>query len=237
MRPDTVSQTHDPALNRLLRSLPVGQRQRLAALCRGRSLQVDGKLAPTGLLFPLSGHVSECLGSGPWAAVQLGHVGAEGVIGAAAVLGHGRGALHATVCAAGSALVLAARGWQEALLVAPSLASLIQRYQGLQAGRLARCALCLGFHPAQARLARWLLAADDRSPRSPLAITHERLAVLLGLRRSGITVCARSLQAAGLIEYRRGEVRILDRRGLEGMACDCYADDRLAYRRAFPVRV
>lgn len=225
--------------NSLIDSLPAAQRQRLLSLCRTCSIEVDSVLssperAPKALVFPLSGLVSESSGSGDWGQVQLHGVGSEGVVGAGALLARGMPALRSTTTAAGLALVIDYRSWRAALQVAPRLLALLQRYHSLHTGQLARAAVCLGFHEAQPRLARWLLAAADRSDTEHLTITHERLAVLLGLRRSGVTVCAGRLHVGGLIDYRRGEIRILDREGLENAACDCYADDLAAHALAFP---
>lgn len=239
MIPASEPDRPSPQGNGVLNSLPAAQRQRLLSLCRTRSIAVGSvlgspELVPKALVFPLSGLVSESEGSGAWGLVQLHLIGAEGVIGAGGLLARGMPALRATTTAAGLALVIDQRGWRAALQVAPRLQTLLQRYHSLRIGQLARAAVCLGFHEAQPRLARWLLAAADRSDSQHLTITHERLAVLLGLRRSGVTVCAGRLHARGLIDYRRGDIRILDREGLENAACDCYADDLAAYALAFP---
>jgi CRP-like cAMP-binding protein len=94
---------------------------------------------------------------------------------------------------------------------------------------LAASAACLHFHLIGPRLARWLLATQDCAQASTFRVTHEFLAYMLGVRRVGITVAAGALQRAGLIEYHRGELTVLDREGLEAAACGCYATDRRAY--------
>lgn len=239
MTPDRESHNDLPTRNDLLRRLPVAQRQRLLALCRIQRFDVGTVLAEpaqlsTLLVFPLSGLVSESSGGGLWGLVQLHLIGSEGVIGASTLLARGMPTLCATVIAGGMALVIERRRWGLALQAAPRLHMLLQRYQSLQIGQLARAAVCLGFHEAQPRLARWLLTAADRGGGVQLAITHERLAVLLGLRRSGVTVCAGRLHARGFIDYRRGDIQILDRKGLEGAACICYGEDHAAHAFAFP---
>ena len=87
---------------------------------------------------------------------------------------------------------------------------------------LAQAVVCASRHPIEARLARWLLTADDRSNGQGLQQTHAVLAAVLGVRRSGITAAAGDLQRRQLIRYRRGQIRILDRAGLEQVACHCY---------------
>jgi len=90
-------------------------------------------------------------------------------------------------------------------------------------------AACHRFHTIVPRLARWLLMTQDRSDASSFHVTHQYLAFLLGVRRVGITTAAGRLQREGLITYHRGQVTVLDRRGLAAVACSCYAADRKVY--------
>lgn len=223
--------------NAVLGALPLAQSERLMRLCGTRPLSVDQVLgsrlnALKALVFPLTGLVVESFGDGEFGLVQLNLVGTEGMLGS--LRPEARDAFHLrhTVIVGGHALVIDRRKVREALRVAPRLAGLVDRFNALHVGQLARAAICLGFHPAQSRLARWLLEASDRSGSGPIEITHERLAVLLGVRRSGVTVCAGRLSAAGLIDYRRGVIRIRDQTGLERAACSCFAQARSAHPRA-----
>jgi CRP-like cAMP-binding protein len=97
--------------------------------------------------------------------------------------------------------------------------------------QISQSAACNARHVVEERCARWLLAARDRVDGDELALTHEFLGIMLGVRRAGVTVAAGSLQQAGLISYRQGRVTILDRDSLEAAACECYRITRDEYDR------
>ena len=91
--------------------------------------------------------------------------------------------------------------------------------------------VCNGLHSAEQRCCRWLLTTHDRIKRDEFSLTHETLAIMLGVRRPTITLIAASLQRAGFIHYHRGCIRILNRRGLELTSCECYQTIRERVRR------
>jgi CRP-like cAMP-binding protein len=90
---------------------------------------------------------------------------------------------------------------------------------------------CNGVHPIQQRCARWLLESHDRAGSDEVHLTQEFLSDMLGVRRASVTVAARTLQAAGLIEYGRGQITVIDRAGLEEASCECYSVIKQEYRR------
>jgi CRP-like cAMP-binding protein len=99
----------------------------------------------------------------------------------------------------------------------------------MQMVQMSQSVLCNRLHPVEARMARWLLSAGDRTQSDSLHLTQEFLAQMLGSRRSTVTVSAGNLQREGLIDYTRGRVRIVDRPGLEAKACECYHIVRATY--------
>jgi CRP-like cAMP-binding protein len=115
----------------------------------------------------------------------------------------------------------------------PSLRSVIGRYTAWSHTGMAQWVACARLHEAPERLARWLLMCHDRVEGHTLALTHEFLAQMLGVRRPTVSLAASTLQRAGLIQYSRGVVTILDRDGLEEAACECHRVSRDEYRRLF----
>jgi CRP-like cAMP-binding protein len=103
------------------------------------------------------------------------------------------------------------------------------RYVHVHMTLLTQATACKHFHKLAERLARWLLMSADRLPSHQLALTHAYLANVLGVRRAGITLAARGLQERGLIGYSRGHIDLLDRTGLESVACPCYSRERAMY--------
>lgn len=109
---------------------------------------------------------------------------------------------------------------------APDLRFRLRRYVHFQSLRVSQIAACNRFHETDQRLARWLLASLDRVGSMLLPFTHEYLATILGAGRASVSIAAGTLQEAGLIQYRRGDVKVLNRKKLEDAACECYGTIR-----------
>jgi len=183
----------------------------------------------THVYFPTQGFISLLTVAHRTPGLEVGMVGREGMLGAHLVLGVATAPLRALVQGAGSALRIEWNACRAELSRSPALQRALGRYVYVLMAQQASSATCLRFHPIGPRLARWLLMTQDRARSATFRITQEFLAYMLGVRRVGITVAAGSLQRAGLIEYRRGALTVLDRAGLEGAACTCYAGDQRTY--------
>lgn len=134
---------------------------------------------------------------------------------------------------AGSALRIPTKAFVAELSHSPALKRQVDRYLHVLISRMASSAACLRYQHIGPRLARWLLMSHDRAKAQSFHVTHDFLAYMLGVRRAGITAAALGLQRKGLVAYRRGEMSVLDREGLEAGACSCYATGRAAYAALF----
>jgi hypothetical protein len=155
------------------------------------------------------------------------------MLGVTLVLGVTAAPLRGVVQGEGDALRLSASALHAELRRSPSLTKTLNGYLYVLMAQLTQTAGCTRFHEIDARLSRWLLMTHDRAHADHFHLTHQFLADMLGVQRSAVTIAAGSLQERGLIRYTRGEITILDRKGLEGTACECYAAVVNDYARMF----
>ncbi len=227
-----------PALtNRLLDGLSGRIRQRLVADCDAVELVPGEILAEPGdaiahVYFPTGSFISLVTEMGGGPSLEVALVGNEGMVGMPLVLGIGISPFHAVVQGAGPAWRMKAARFRRTLRDGLALRQGLHRYLFVLMSQLGRTAGCTRFHVVEERLARWLLMTADRAHSDRFHMTHELLAYTLGVRRVGVTRAATSLQNDGLIRYSRGDIAILDRKGLERASCRCYAADLETYDRA-----
>lgn len=220
--------------NRLLQTL--SQRDRRHLLAAGEMIDlVYGEVLYQPLqqigrvYFPTSGFISLIMTVDDAAAIEVGLIGSEGMCGITLALGVNKPRSQAVVQGAGSALCMDARSFVRACASIRSLSNVLGRYACFQLGQRAQVAACTRFHQIDARLARWLLMTLDRAHGDECYLTHELLGRMLGVRRVGITEAAGELQRRCLIQYSRGNIRVLDRSGLEAASCSCYEADQQSY--------
>jgi CRP-like cAMP-binding protein len=153
---------------------------------------------------------------------EAGIVGVEGFTGTLAAVGLTRSPLRAVVQIAGDGFRVPVRALQNILKSATNLQLMLSRYDAIRGVQVAQTAACNRLHGIEQRLARWLLMTQDRVDSGMLRITHDFLATMLGTDRTSVSLAAAILQNKKLIEYTRGAVKILNRKGLEEYACECY---------------
>ncbi len=144
------------------------------------------------------------------------------MVGVTLTLGVSMAPMRAIVQGTGQALQMKADDLKQSLIECPTIKQTLNRYLYVTMRQYPHIAACTHFHEIEPRLARWLLMTHDRSSSDSFHLTHEFLARMLGVRRSGVTVAARTLQLRKLIDYRRGEITVLNRKGLEKASCTCY---------------
>ena len=222
--------------NHLIELLPRSDRQRLLAACKPVQLVLSDVLGEPGqptpdVYFPTDGFISLVTLVEGSPGVEVGMVGREGMLGAQLALGVTKAPWRALVQGQGAAWRMSAAAFKRELTESPALQRGIKHYLYVLIAQAAGSAGCLRFHLIGQRLARWLLMSQDRAHSDSFHVTHEFLAYMLGMRRVGVTAAASAMQREGLIEYHRGELKVLDRAGLEAAACGCYAADQLTYRQ------
>jgi len=168
-------------------------------------------------------------------AVEVGTVGSEGMAGIAVFLDTDACVNETVAQIPGAAGRIESARFVDGAATRPELRRLLNRYTEAYLTQVAQTAACNRLHGIEARCARWLLMTHDRvgeAERFPL--TQEYLAIMLGVRRGGVSVAAAALKDAGLIQYSRGAIRVVDRAGLEKAACDCYGIVRRHFDRLLP---
>ncbi len=181
------------------------------------------------IYFPVSGLISVDALTERGESVEVGVIGREGLSGVYGLLGHSQGAHSVIMQGPGAGLRIRVGIVREEFLKGGPFAQLVYSFLYMQMAQMAQSVLCNRLHPVEARMARWMLTACDRTQSDSLLLTQEFLAQMLGSRRSTITVSAGQLQREGLIDYSRGRVKIVDRMGLEAKACECYHIVRSTY--------
>jgi CRP-like cAMP-binding protein len=174
--------------------------------------------------FPIDAVLSVVTHMSDGASIEVGTVGREGVSAIPLLLGAVTSANESYCQVPGRSVVISSDHFQRLLRTAnEGFRNVLNRFLQAYVNMLGQLAACNGRHSVYERCARWLLLTNDRVNSDTILLTHEYLSMMLGARRSGVTAAAAALQFEGYITYSHGQINILDRRGLEGAACECYA--------------
>jgi CRP-like cAMP-binding protein len=172
--------------------------------------------------FPLDAVMSLIATDSDGRTIEIASVGREGVLGLPGALDGGLMVGEAVQQVSGRHARIAMSDLRAEVERRGTLSAVLERYTVALLSQVAQSLICLRHHRLDARAARWLLATHDRVQRDEFVLTQDFLSVMLGVTRPQLTLVAASLRRAGLIDYKRGHVVIRDRKGLEGVACECY---------------
>jgi CRP-like cAMP-binding protein len=227
-----------PADNLLIRQLPRLARKHLLDQCEPFELVMSAELSVRGQSlshahFPVKGFISLVIDVDTYPALEVGMAGREAMLGAELLLGSAKAPWRAVVQGAGHSWRIGAQALRRECATSPALLKAVQTSLLVRLHQQALASACERFHMIGPRLARWLLMSQDRAQSDRFHVTHEGMALMLGVRRVGVTVAASALQNSGLIRYHRGELTVLDRDALEARACTCYAADRTLHHALF----
>ncbi|WP_281784618.1 Crp/Fnr family transcriptional regulator [Sinimarinibacterium flocculans] len=181
--------------------------------------------------FPLDSFILLAAGEGAHDVLGVALVGHETMLGAWLLLGMDTAPLLARVQGGGSALRMPVADFSDVLATCPEFERRLRAELHLIIRQMAQTTVCAVFHVVEVRLAYWLLMIHDRAPTDRFYLTHDRLARMLGVRRSGVTTAAGLLQRRKLVNYTRGHIVVLNRRGLEKASCPCYRVGRVDARK------
>lgn len=222
--------------NHLLTSLPPEVFERLSPYFRRVELPLEQVLYEPHetmhtVYFPIRAMVSLVQTMQDGSSIEAGVVGSSGMVGYPVYLGGESSPSRVNVQIPGAAIALDAAILKAEFDRQEALQNLLLRYTQAFLTQVSQTAACNRFHPAEERLARWLLQSQDASESSCLELTQGFLSSMLGTRRASVTLAAGRLQQAGLIRYSRGNITLLDREGLESTSCECYEVVRAEYQR------
>ena len=224
--------------NRLLNRLPRNEYKSLVGSEKAVSLahgdlvyREESHGGMSHVYFPTSGMISMTILMENGKEVEAATVGNEGMIGLSVAQGLGFSPTKAISQISGEGLRIPVAAFLKAMKRGGTLDKLVRRYAAFSLRYANQTIACNLLHSAKQRTCRWLLMCRDRVEKDDFVLTHEFLAEMLGVRRQTVTVIAGTLQTASLITYRRGVIRILNRKRLEDASCECYSVTKEFYDR------
>jgi len=234
--PNRLQPDAPPVQNSLLARLPAADFERLRPHLKHVALRAHDRLMKPGIrtehvYFPESGMVSLILSLEDGAAIEVGLIGNEGLVGVLPALGASLVTSKAVVQIRGTALCMPTDVLRIEVGLNPSLRAALMLYLQALFVQVTQSVACNSHHTLRQRLARWLLMANDCGKTHEITLSHEFLAMMLGVRRPGVTVALGNLKSAGFITTGHGRITIKDREHLEEVACECYGTVKREYER------
>ena len=232
----------EPTKNRLLAALPHAESRRWLSLLEPVDLPLGEVLYESGITlshvyFPTTAIISLLYVMENGASAEIAVVGNEGIVGISLFMGGESTSSRAVVQSAGKGFRLQAQLMKREFNRAGAVLHLLLRYTQALLTQMSQTAVCNRHHSLDQQLCRWLLLSLDRLEGNQLVMTQELIANMLGVRREGVTEGALKLQHAGLIQYARGHITVLDRAALEKRSCECYAAVKKEYDRLLNVKL
>lgn len=229
----------DPKRNHLLAAMPEAEWARFAPDLTPVYLELGDVIYESGreqpwVYFPVDSIVSLLYVLKDGSSAEIAIVGNEGLVGISLFMGGGTTSSRAVVQSAGYAYRMRAEFIHDEFILAGPVQYLFLRYTQALITQMGQTAVCNRHHGIDQQLCRWLLMSIDRLSSNELTMTQELIANMLGVRREGVTEAAGKLQRAGVINYSRGRIRVLDRVRLEQMACECYDVVKKEFARLLP---
>jgi len=225
--------------NHLLLSLPLSVSQRWESELEPVDLKLGQVLFESSrkiqyAYFPINCIVSLLYVLEDGSSTEIAVVGNEGIVGISLFMGGDTTPSRAVVQSAGTSFRISSGFLKTEFSNSLPLMHLLLRYTQALLTQMTQTAVCNRHHTLDQQLCRWLLLSMDRLTSNDLVMTQELIANMLGVRREGVMEAAGSLQAAGLISYSRGKIKVLDRKGLEKRSCECYSVVKNEYDRLLP---
>jgi CRP-like cAMP-binding protein len=223
-----VTEHRDDALmNHLLAALPADEFARLKPGLEPISLSLGKVIYESGerleyIYFPTTAIISLLYIMENGSTAEIGMAGNDGLVGIALYMGGSTTPSRAVVQSAGDAFRLKSKALQNEFGLGGVFQNILLRYTQSLMTQISQTAVCNRLHAVEQQLCRWLLINHDLLQTNKLIMTHDLIANMLGVRREGVSIAAGNLQKKGLIKYVRGTITMLDRKGLETAACECY---------------
>ena len=232
----------DPRQNHLLAALPIAEWARWLPALEPVDMPLGEVLYESGIAmahvyFPTTSIVSLLYVLEDGASAEIAVVGNEGIVGVSLFMGGETTPSRSVVQSAGQGFRMRAQLLKDEFNRSGPVLHLLLRYTQALITQMAQTAVCNRHHSLDQQLCRWLLLSLDRLQEPELVMTQELIANMLGVRREGVTEAAVSLQRAGLINYKRGHITVVDRAGLERRTCECYGVVKKEYDRLLPVKI